>query len=361
MKILHVVGTRPQFIKCSVVTKAISKFSSLKQLVVNTGQHYDENMSSIFLENIFEKQEFLHLSLAPSPPVRQIGEMILELEGVFNNHNPDLILLYGDTSTTIAGAIASNKMGVCAAHIEAGVRSFNKQMPEEINRLVTDQLSQFHFVTGGQAKKNLLNEGVPDSSIFVVGDVMYDAALQFVDDDNWKLISQKYGINKRDYILATIHRANNTSDIVSIRNIFLSLSNLAKFKKILLPVHPRTLNIIQENGGSLREFDKIRFIDALGYAEMLTLEKWADSIVTDSGGVQKEAFFFGVPCFVMREETEWVELTETGSSCLTNSENLLNDYSTFVYQRDDKLISSVFGDGKASTQIAKIISGLKLM
>ena len=308
MKLLHIVGTRPQFIKCSIVTRAISEMPTLEQLVVNTGQHNDRNMSSIFFENLFDEQPVLHLSFAPSKPVRQIGEMILKLETVLDQSRPNLVLLYGDTSTTIAAAIAANKMDFPVAHIEAGVRSFNKQMPEEINRIITDQISQIHFVTGGGAKKNLQNEGVCDSNIFVVGDVMYDAALEFANNENWGVVSQKYNIKKKDYILATIHRAENTKDIRSIREIFSALSSLTKYKKVLLPIHPRTFNIFHENGGSFTEFPEIQFLDSQGYHEMLVLEKYSSSIVTDSGGVQKEAFFFSVPCFVLRGQTEWVEL-----------------------------------------------------
>ena len=306
MKILTVVGARPQFIKAAAVSNVIRK--EHEEILVHTGQHYDENMSKIFFEELKIPKPDYNLGVGSGGHGKQTGTMLIELEELYLKEKPDMVLVYGDTNSTLAGALCASKLLIPVAHIEAGLRSFNMTMPEEQNRILTDHISKYLFVPTTSAIKNLSNEGVT-SGVYNVGDVMYDATLNFSKLSKEKSkIMQELNLKQEEFILATIHRAENTNDINKLRNIIEALNESGQ--QIILPLHPRTKKYMDDYNLSFNK--NIKIIDPVGYLEMISLEMNCRKIITDSGGVQKEAFFMNKPCITMRDETEWVETVENG-------------------------------------------------
>lgn len=312
-KIVTIVGARPQFIKAAVVSRVLWKTQGVREVLVHTGQHYDANMSEVFFEELEIPRPDYNLGIGSATHGAQTGRMIEAIEEVLLREKPNWVLVYGDTNSTLAGALAAVKLHIPVAHIEAGLRSFNRRIPEEINRVLTDHASDILFAPTKVAVENLRREGISEEQIQLVGDVMYDAALYY----GKKAECQSQMLNRlelkpKEYILATIHRAENTDDPRRLRAIFEGFAEVAQEVKVVLPLHPRTRAALVEAGLYDKVIGSICLIEPVGYLDMVMLEKNARAIVTDSGGVQKEAFFYRVPCLTLRKETEWVELVNLG-------------------------------------------------
>ncbi len=309
MIVLTVVGARPQFIKAAPVSQALTE-AGFEEVLVHTGQHYDEQMSGRFFAELGLSAPALNLGVGSGLHGEQTARMLTGLEQVMLDRRPDWVLVYGDTNSTLAGALAAAKLHVPVAHVEAGLRSFNRRMPEEINRLVTDTLSTLLFTPTDLARENLLREGVPSTRICASGDVMLDAALHFGPRARREsAILERLGLVAGEYVLATIHRAENTDNSARLGAIVSGLTDLTTDLRVVLPLHPRTKLSIDRAGISTVGLD---LVEPLGFLDMLRLEMDAAVIATDSGGVQKEAFFQRVPCVTMRDETEWLELVDAG-------------------------------------------------
>lgn len=312
-KIVTVLGARPQFIKASVVSYAIAQQQSMTEVLVHTGQHFDSNMSDVFFEELGMRKPDYFLDIHGGMHGAMTGRMLTEVEKVLLKEKPDVVLVYGDTNSTLAGALAAAKLHIPVAHVEAGLRSFNMSMPEEVNRVLTDRISRWLFTPTHAAKQHLLREGFGQEQIYPVGDVMYDVALhhgQRVNADTG--LMARLGLSPKNYVLATVHRAENTDSADRLGAIVDALIATAEKLPVVWPLHPRTKAVLQQAGKLDLLASKVQLIEPLGYLDMVQLEKFAALIATDSGGVQKEAFFYQVPCITLRDETEWVELVEAG-------------------------------------------------
>ena len=313
MRILTVLGARPQFIKASVVSHAIKSNPNLEEIVVHTGQHFDANMSDVFFAELGMNKPNYFLDIHGGSHGAMTGRMLEAVEAVMLKEKPDVVLVYGDTNSTLAGALAAAKLHIPVAHVEAGLRSFNMAMPEEINRILTDRVSQWLFAPTESAVTHLQREGFAPESIHLVGDVMLDVALHHgsrVQADAGLMATLR--LKAKGYVLATIHRAENTDHPQRLTAIVGGLIAAAKGLPVVWPLHPRTRAVLQKAGLFAELANAVTLIDPVGYLDMVQLEKFAGVIATDSGGVQKEAFFYRVPCVTLRDETEWVELVETG-------------------------------------------------
>ena len=365
MKAVTIVGARPQFIKAAVVSRKIRQFTAnLQEILVHTGQHYDMNMSDLFFQELEIPKPVYSLGIGSSTHGAQTGQMLEAIEQVLLKEKPDWVLVYGDTNSTLAGAIAAVKLHIRVAHVEAGLRSFNRRMPEEINRVLTDHASDLLFAPTKAAVKNLNNEGIIGDKVKLVGDVMYDAALFYgakAQEESDILDELKLG--SKSYLLATIHRAENTDNTKRLQAIFAGLIKLSQKLNVVLPLHPRTEKALIREG--LLEVAKqyLKLIEPVGYLDMVMLEKNACLITTDSGGVQKEAFFHQVPCITLREETEWVELVELGWNRLlppNNVEVISNGLLEAIARTNDKpKFSQLYGDGQAASSIVEVILNSK--
>lgn len=349
MKILTILGARPQFIKAGSVSREISKYPQIQEVIVHTGQHYDANMSDIFFEEMHIPKPNYFLGIGGKSHGAMTGQMIEKIEEVALAEKPDWILVYGDTNSTLAGAIVASKLHIPLAHVEAGLRSFNMKMPEEINRILTDRVSQILFCPTDAAITNLKNEGFENFNCSIVksGDVMQDGAFFY------KHIAQTPSFEIADhYILCTIHRAENTDDPLRLKNIVDALNEIASETQVILPIHPRTRKIIDNLGYSL---EKITVIDPVGYLEMVWLIDHCSLVMTDSGGLQKEAFFFAKPCITLRDETEWVELVEHGFNVLggANKNTILSLYKSHTFATDFSI--NLYGGGEACHSIIEEI------
>lgn len=315
MKVVSIVGARPQFVKASVVSRAFRGQRHVRETLVHTGQHYDENMSARFFEQLSLPPADHNLGIAEAPHGAMTGRMLEAIEGVLAAEAPDWVVVFGDTNSTLAGALAAAKRGVKVAHVEAGLRSFNRRMPEETNRVLTDHVSDLLFAPTETAVGNLRDEGLDrGGSVRLVGDVMYDAALHYGERARRDTapILQTHGLAPDGYVLATVHRAENTDDAARLAAIVEGLCAFAERHPIVLPLHPRTGAALRRDGLYERMAGAMQVLSPLGYFEMLVLETNALLIATDSGGVQKEAFYARVPCVTLREETEWLELVDRG-------------------------------------------------
>lgn len=310
-KIITVLGARPQFIKASVVSHAICQSSRLQEVLVHTGQHFDANMSDIFFSELDLQKPDYFLDINSGNHGAMTARMLEAVEEVLLKEEPDLVMVYGDTNSTLAGALAAVKLCIPVAHVESGLRSFNMAMPEEVNRILTDRISRWLFVPTAAAAKSLEREGFNPEHIIPVGDVMYDVALQYGQRvmPNTGLM-EKLRLIPKSYVLATVHRAENTDHPEHLSTIIDALVATSRDIPVVWPLHPRTRNALQRLGSLDLVKAHVLLIDPVGYLDMVQLEKFAGLIVTDSGGVQKEAFFYGVPCVTLRYETEWVELVE---------------------------------------------------
>lgn len=324
MLIATVVGTRPQFIKSSSISLAVDKAQKagedISELLIHTGQHYDEEMSDLFFQEMGLRSDHIRLNIGSGSHGEQTGKILVELEKIFLEHNPDLVLVYGDCNSTIAGALAAAKLNIPVFHVEAGLRSGNLAMPEELNRITTDAISEVLYCPTELAMQNLEECGLARRSRFV-GDVMYDVALQFLEKTKEREgeILSKYKVHSGKYILATVHRAENTNDPDQLNETFKALTEISKSYRVVLPLHPRTRDKIRDHGIVIQS-DDIGIIPPISYVEMLHMTRNAALILTDSGGLQKEAFFHGVPCVTLRDETEWVETVDAGWNVIAGQE-----------------------------------------
>jgi UDP-N-acetylglucosamine 2-epimerase len=352
MKIITVVGARPQFIKAAPVSKALRKVFDEK--IIHTGQHYDKNMSDVFFGEMQIPRPDYNLNVGSGTQGYQTAKMLEGIEEILIQEKPDCVLVYGDTNSTIAAALAACKLHIKIAHVEAGLRSFNRSMPEEHNRVLTDHCSDFLFCPTSVAEVHLKNEGITHG-VHVVGDVMFDAALMFEKLSSDKsVILKTHGLNEKDFYLATIHRPYNTDDESRMIEIFTTFSNLKK--KVIFPAHPRTKKIM-EASKELKGFlnnKNICIIEPVGYLDMIKLQKACIALITDSGGMQKEAYFHAIPCITLRSETEWVETVESGWNTLVwdNAEKMTMAISE---AKDGSESRDVYGDGNAAGKIADIL------
>ncbi|MDY7218792.1 UDP-N-acetylglucosamine 2-epimerase (non-hydrolyzing) [Denitrificimonas sp. JX-1] len=353
-KIVTIVGARPQFIKASVVSKAIQETDGLTEVLIHTGQHFDANMSDVFFEQLGIPRPDYQLNINSVNHGDMTGRMLIEIEKVLLKEQPDWVLVYGDTNSTLAGALAAAKLHIPVAHVEAGLRSFNMQMPEEINRILTDQISSVLFCPTDSAMANLKREGFDDKPIQVlqVGDVMQDSAEFFAQK-----ATQPQGFELDDgFILTTFHRAENTDNPERLAAIITALNHLhTNLAPVVLPLHPRTRKVIAAQGLKL----DVHLIDPVGYLEMIWLLQRTGLVLTDSGGVQKEAFFMGKACVTMRDQTEWIELVEVGANELVGADtNNIIEAAMHNLGRTVKDESRLYGGGKTSKEIAKRLNSL---
>ena len=348
MKIISVVGARPQFIKLAILSKEIRE--NHNEIIIHTGQHYDDNMSRYFFEEMQIAKPDYNLNIGSGSHGKQTAEMLIGLEDIFLHQKPDVVITFGDTNTTLATGLAATKLNIPVAHVEAGLRSHNREMPEEINRILTDHISDYLFAPTLTAMENIKIENLYGKP-FLVGDVMYDSLLYY-----GKIAEQKSRILKnlklkqKEYILLTLHRPYNVDNIQKLQNIFSALKQTKRF--IVLPVHPRSRKMIESTNTIIPE--NISIIEPLGYLDFIFLQKHSEKIITDSGGIQKEAYLNGIPCITIRPETEWIETVKAG-------------WNVLVGDKKDQLIENClhfkpshnrpryFGDGNSSKKIISIL------
>lgn len=371
IKILTILGARPQFIKAATVSRAISLHNEkgylrIQEVIVHTGQHYDFKMSNIFFDEMNIPHPDYQLECGNLNHGAMTGRMLGEIEEIILKEKPDHVLVYGDTNSTLAGALAASKLHVPLSHVEAGLRSFNMAMPEEVNRILTDRVSSHLFCPSATAVDNLKKEGFPfqtansnTQNIYIVGDVMYDATLFYANIAKNTVFLKNWDLCEKNYVLCTVHRAENTDNPERLISIFSALQEIAKSLPVVLPLHPRTQNLLKMKGGS-KLLESITILEPVSYLEMQRLEMGAKVILTDSGGIQKEAFFHGVPCITLRDETEWVETVDLGCNQLVGSDQE-NLFSAFNKSKDTlpNISSSVYGCGDAATKCVEHLMSLK--
>ena len=349
MKIVTILGARPQFIKAGTVSREMAKHKSIEEIIVHTGQHFDANMSDIFFDEMKIPKPHYNLNINGLSHGAMTGQMIEKIEEVVLKEKPDWVMVYGDTNSTLAGAIVASKLHIKLAHIEAGLRSFNMKMPEEVNRILTDRVSNILFCPTDTAMQNLSNEGYDklDTKVVKSGDVMQDGAMFYKD------LAVKQDIEiKGDFVLCTIHRAENTDDEQRLTSIFEALNEIAREKQVILPLHPRTKHILSNLDINI---SNLTIIDPIGYLEMVWFIDNCSLVMTDSGGLQKEAYFFEKQCITLRDETEWVELVECGVNTLVGAdkEKILESFHN--NSKFDVTNSSLdlYGGGRASENIIR--------
>jgi UDP-GlcNAc3NAcA epimerase len=373
MRIITVIGARPQIIKAAALSRVIlNDFQEIEEIIVHTGQHYDKNMSDIFFTELEIPKPQINLKVGSSSHGAQTALMIDKIEKVMLEYSPNAVVVYGDTNSTLATAIAASKLHVPIVHIESGLRSFNKKMPEEVNRILCDHVSTLLFSPTKSGYNNLLNEGfskensnnasADSPNIYHCGDIMYDNSLYFskLSDKNSGIL-EKLNLQNEKFILATVHRNDNTDSKIKLKDLFSTFLQITEIHqlKIILPLHPRTSKMMEQLLDSqllkkIQESNLLTIIDPASFLDMIALEKNAELIITDSGGVQKEAYFFKKPCIILRPQTEWVEIVETKSAVIsdTNSKIILEATERFLSNPDLKF-PEVFGDGNAASFIAK--------
>lgn len=360
MKIVTILGARPQFIKAGSVSREIAKQAALgmdiQEVIVHTGQHYDANMSDVFFEEMRIPKPDYYLGIGGKTHGAMTGQMIEKIEEILVQEKPDWVMVYGDTNSTLAGALAASKLHIKIAHIEAGLRSFNMRMPEEINRILTDRVSRILFCPTQAAMDNLQAEAIDQwntgAQAVLVGDVMQDGAMFYKD-----LAAKPSDVHiNTNFILCTIHRAENTDDAKRLANIIDALNEIAKEKQVILPLHPRTKKILEQ---SSLDTSNLTIIDPVGYLNMVWLISNCSLVMTDSGGLQKEAYFFKKPCVTLRDETEWVELVASGVNVLAGA-NKLDILCAFEkYNKAESIVFSenLYGSGLASHAIINMLLG----
>jgi UDP-GlcNAc3NAcA epimerase len=354
-RIVTVVGARPQFIKAAAVNRAMSRRggTEIAHFLLHTGQHYDDNMSSVFFRELDLPAADANLGIGGGTHGAMTGAMLEGIEKVLLERKPDWLLIYGDTDSTLAGALAAAKLHIPVAHVEAGLRSFNRRMPEEINRVLADHVSTLLLCPTVTAVENLRAEGVR-SGVHLVGDVMYDASLFYRDRAAEASMLGELGLKAGQYFLATCHRAENTDDPRRLGGLFEGLTRVSKLWPVILPVHPRTSKMLKEHG--LHVPGGIRLIPPIGYLQMADLERHARALLTDSGGVQKEAYFYGVPCITLRTETEWVETVAAGWNTVVDCDpDRIEAAAGSADEVRTRPRPSLYGDGDASEKIVELL------
>jgi len=380
IKILTIIGARPQFIKAAAISRAVHlAFSdSIKEKILHTGQHYDKNMSDVFFDEMKIPKPDYNLKVGSGSHGKQTATMIKGLEEVLLKEKPNGVVVYGDTNSTLAAAVAASKLHIPIMHIEAGLRSFNKTMPEEVNRILCDHVSTLLFTPTEAGYYNLISEGFKEGNeppftadnpkFYHCGDVMYDNCLYFSEiAESSSTVLNDYGIEKGKFNLATIHRDNNTDEPKRLTSLFHAIDTISKENdiQIVIPLHPRTAKLLKRNLSktvykSIAENDLVKLLPAVSYLDMIALEKASNLIITDSGGVQKEAYFFKKPCIILRPQTEWVELVENGNAVLVDADynRIIEAYNTLTTKMDFTY-PQLFGDGKSAMFICeKIVKNL---
>lgn len=356
MKIATIVGARPQFIKAAVVSRALW---TADEVIIHTGQHYDDNMSDVFFRELGMARPRYNLDIGSGPHGQQTGRMLEAIEAALLEESPDWVLVYGDTNSTLAGALAAAKLRMRVAHVEAGLRSYDPHQPEEINRVLTDHVSSLLFAPTAQAVENLRCEGICNN-VHLSGDVMYDAALLHGSRaERRSRVLEQLGLSQKNYVLATIHRPENTDHLERLSTLMGALAEVAREIPVLLPLHPRTRTILEREGMLDDATRNLQLTAPVGYLDMVMLEKHARLIVTDSGGVQKEAFFHRVPCVTLRDTTEWVELVEMGWNRLappTSVAAVTAVLRTALTMSPPLPVRDPYGGGAAGERIASILS-----
>jgi UDP-GlcNAc3NAcA epimerase len=376
VKLVTIIGARPQIIKAAAINRAIKNYfaDKIEEIIVHTGQHYDENMSGVFFNELGSTKEKYNLNVGSSSHAQQTAQMLMGLEEIFLKEKPDAVIVYGDTNSTLAGGLAASKLHIPLVHIEAGMRSFNKSMPEEINRICCDHVSTLLFSPTKTGYDNLLKEGfkqnpaapysIDNPKIYHCGDVMYDNSIYFktIAEIKSKILEQ-YNLQKNKFILVTVHRDSNTDVKENLNNLFSAFQNISKNENIqfLIPLHPRTKKMLKQNldpalYSEIQNNPLVKIIEPVSFLDMIQLESSCRLIMTDSGGVQKESYFFKKPCVILRNETEWVELVEQGTAvlCGSDKEKILNGWKKFK-DSDSLNFPNIFGDGKASEFICNEI------
>jgi UDP-N-acetylglucosamine 2-epimerase (non-hydrolysing) len=360
MHILHVVGARPNFMKAAPVLRALAALEGSKQTLVHTGQHYDANMSGVFFEQLGMPQPDINLEVGSGSHSRQTAEVMIRFEPVVLAHQPDVVLVYGDVNSTVAAALVCAKLLVPVGHVEAGLRSNDRTMPEEINRLVTDQLADLLFTPSEDGDANLRREGVPAENIHRVGNVMIDTLVRLLPsaEERWPVLRSQLGLAEKGYALATLHRPSNVDSPTSLQAILSALHSIADSLPVVFPVHPRTRQRLRSLGLDASH-RSLHFLDPVGYLDFLALQRHATIVITDSGGVQEETTFLGVPCLTLRGNTERPVTVEQGTNILIghDMERLKQEVQRIL--RDGSLRPRrvpPLWDGKASERIARVLS-----
>ncbi len=358
MKLATIIGARPQFIKAATVSRIVARHPGVDELIIHTGQHYDAVMSAVFFTELDIPHPAYNLGVGPGTHGEQTGRMLEAIEAVLIQEAPDCILVYGDTNSTLAGALAGTKLRIPIAHVEAGLRSFNRAMPEETNRVLTDHVADLLLAPTDAAVENLRLEGISGRSVAQVGDVMFDAALHYGEKAARESdVLDRLDLRPRNFVLATIHRAENTDDPSRLRACLSALTHVSASITVVLPLHPRTKAALHRHGISVGQSSNFRIIEPVGYLDMVQLERAARLIVTDSGGVQKEAFFARRPCVTLRDETEWVELVELGWNTLVSPQDAVEIASTISSHLDSTgSESSPYGDGRSAQRIVDMVA-----
>lgn len=357
MKIVTILGARPQFIKAASMSRAAAQ-AGIQDIIVHTGQHYDSNMSDVFFEELSIPAPSYHLGIGGGTHGRMTGRQLEAVEEVLLDEKPDAVIVYGDTNSTIAGALAAVKLHIPVGHVEAGLRSFNRRMPEEVNRVLTDHISTWCFAPTEQALRHLASEGITGSSVHIVGDVMYDAARIFgAEVEARSRILQNLSLHEGSFFLSTVHRQENTDDPARLKAILGALREIAQSTPVVLPLHPRTRKILTEAGQFERMTAGLIITDPLGFFDIIALMRAAELVLTDSGGMQKEAYFHGTPVVILRDETEWSELLDLGWARLvqpTSIQGILEAARAMAGVHGD-LQTRPYGDGHAAEKILKIM------
>lgn len=359
MKIVTVVGARPQFIKAAAVSRVIRSdyVGQIDEVLVHTGQHYDDNMSKVFFDELGIPHPKYNLEISGGQHGAMTGRMLESVENVLLQEKPDWLLIYGDTNSTLAGALAAAKLHIPVAHVEAGLRSFNMRMPEEVNRIIADRVSSLLFCPTEAAVSNLKSEGV-NRGVHNVGDVMYDVALFYRDRAQQNsTVLQTFGLTPGAFALATCHRAENTDAPLRLRSILSALAEIATQLPVVLPLHPRTRKLISDYGLE-HLLGKLTITEPLSFLDMVALEQASRLILTDSGGVQKEAFFYGIPCITMRDETEWVETVDLGWNQLVGATtpSILSAVNEMLQTPPKSVSAKPYGTGRAAGDILTLMA-----
>jgi UDP-GlcNAc3NAcA epimerase len=355
MKLLTIIGARPQFVKAAALSREIKKHPLLQEIIVHTGQHYDANMSDIFFDEMDIPKPNYNLNIHGLSHGAMTGQMLKKIEEVLLIEKPDVVLVYGDTNSTIAGALAAKKLHIKVAHVEAGLRSFNMHMPEEINRILTDRISDWLFCPTDAAIQNLAKEGYEniDTNIVKVGDVMEDAAIYYAKKASEKsTILSQLNLHNKQFVLATIHRAENTDNITNLKHIIEALNEIHKTCPVVVPLHPRTKKIMEQHA----LVANFTIIEPVGYFDMITLLQNCSLVITDSGGLQKEAFFFKKFCITTREQTEWVELIENGYNFIAGTDtNTIIALANNTINKPFPPVKNLYGNGEAAKNICEVL------
>lgn len=361
MKIVTIVGARPQFIKASAVSREMAKHPEIKEVIVHTGQHFDHNMSRVFFEEMQIPKPAYNLNINSMNHGAMTGRMLEEIEKVLLKEKPDFVIVYGDTNSTLAGVLAARKLHIKVVHVEAGLRSYNMRMPEEINRILTDRISDILCCPTDKAMENLEKEGFGhfDCKVVKTGDVMMDTVLYYADIASQKSrIIERLKLDGKEFALCTIHRAENTDNLERLRNIFEALAEISQKMPVILPVHPRTRNILESLHfvSHFTAHPSLIIIDPVSYFDMIELLKRTKIVLTDSGGLQKEAFFFAKPCVTLRDETEWVELVDGGFNLVAGAEKnrIIMAYRE-MKSKQLNFRADLYGNGLACRNIIEIL------